>query len=241
MTTTQQEIEFVGESAIKADVVNVMASDRMVANAARVSFNQDDPAFEGHRTEEQNAGLIRYLLKHRHGSPFEHTFFTFLVEAPIAVVREHHRHRAGHSFNEISSRYTVLPGRFYLPTLVRMEPQQKDGTQHSKYGWEHAHEVEYEVTRSHIEAHCRESWSRYQQLLDLGVKREMARGVLPVYTMTRYYWSCNARSLMHFVGLRAQKDAMYEIQLLARDALDALKQAMPATCAAFTDNNMVAP
>src|SRR5258708_39314236 len=94
----------------------VLASDLAVVNGARVSFN----SLAGEMTE-RDEGLIRFLMRHRHGSPFEHGYFRFIVKAPIFVVREHHRHRAGHSYNEWSGRYSKMEAEFYVPDYVRTQ------------------------------------------------------------------------------------------------------------------------
>ena len=93
-----------------------LASDLAVVNGARVSFNQ-----ESDELTERDEGLIRFLIRERHGSPFEHGYFRFLVKAPIFVVREHHRHRAGHSYNEWSGRYSKMDAEFYVPDNVRTQ------------------------------------------------------------------------------------------------------------------------
>src|ERR687892_2758284 len=93
-----------------------LASDLAVVNGARVSFNQ-----ESDEMTERDAGLIRFLIRERHGSPFEHGYFRFVVKAPLFVVREHHRHRAGHSYNEWSGRYSKMEAEFYVPDFVRTQ------------------------------------------------------------------------------------------------------------------------
>ncbi|HWC32072.1 MAG TPA: FAD-dependent thymidylate synthase, partial [Actinomycetota bacterium] len=93
-----------------------LASDLAVVNGARVSFNA-----ESQELADRDAGLIRFLMRERHGSPFEHGYFRFLVKAPLFVVREHHRHRAGHSYNEWSGRYSKLEAEFYVPEYVRSQ------------------------------------------------------------------------------------------------------------------------
>src|SRR5438552_15209967 len=119
----------------------VLASDLAVVNGARVSFNQASQTLS-----ERDEGLIRFLMRDRHGSPFEHGYFRFIVKAPLFVVREHHRHRAGHSYNEWSGRYSKMEPEFYVPEYVRTQVG-KPGA----YSFERVDDVTRESTRSEIE------------------------------------------------------------------------------------------
>lgn len=209
----------------------VFASDLAVVNAARVSFNAHSQEL-GARDE----GLIRYLIRNRHGSPFEHGYFRFLIKAPLAVVREHHRHRAGHSYNEWSGRYSQMDAEFYVPDYVRTQIG-KPGA----YTFEPMDDEARDTTRAAIERAGREAFAEYERLLELGVAKEVARLVLPLSTYTKYYWSCNPRSLMHFCSLRNHDDAQYEIRQYAAAAEACLARAMPVTHAAFVANERLAP
>lgn len=191
-------------------------------------------------------GRIRFLMKNRHGSPFEHNYFTFFVKAPIAVFREHHRHRIGWSYNEESGRYKVMKPDFYLP------PRERPLTQTGKPG----HYVMARGTTEQYEEMCfvmttqfEEAYAQYEHLLELGVAKEVARGVLPIYLMSSMYASCNARSMMAFLSLRTDdpqsmfpSKPMWEIdKLVARRYEEALREHMPLTWRAFVDNGRVAP
>jgi thymidylate synthase (FAD) len=208
-----------------------LASDLAVVNAARVSFNAHSEVMS-----ERDAGLIGYLIRNRHGSPFEHGYMRFLIKAPLAVVREHHRHRAGHSYNEWSGRYSQMEPEFYVPEYVRTQVG-KPGA----YSFEDVDEQTREATRREIERVGREAFQTYERLLERGVAKEVARLVLPLGTYTKYYWSCNPRSLMHFCSLRNHKDAFFEIREYARAAEGFLERLMPITHAAFVENGRVAP
>ena len=208
-----------------------LASDLAVVNGARVSFNQ-----EADEMTDRDAGLIRFLMRERHGSPFEHGYFRFLVKAPIFVVREHHRHRAGHSYNEWSGRYSKLEAEFYVPDYVRTQVG-KPGA----YSFEPVDEETREATRREIAENAERAFEAYERLLDLEIAKEVARAVLPLSTYTKYYWSCNPRSLMHFCGLRNHESAQYEIQQYAAAAESFLAEKMPVTHAAFVANDRVAP
>ncbi len=208
-----------------------LASDLAVVNGARVSFNQESDEFT-----EREEGLIRFLVRERHGSPFEHGYFRFLVKAPIFVVREHHRHRAGHAFNEWSGRYSKMEPEFYIPDFVRTQVG-KPGA----YTFEPVEDATREAVRHEIEENARRSYDAYERMLEQGVAKEVARTVLPLSTYTKYYWSCNPRSLMHFCGLRNHESAQFEIRQFAAAAESFLEQLMPVTHAAFVANERRSP
>jgi thymidylate synthase (FAD) len=208
-----------------------LATDLAVVNGARVSFNQ-----EAQEMTDRDAGLIRFLMRERHGSPFEHGYFRFLVKAPIFVVREHHRHRAGHSYNEWSGRYSKLEAEFYVPEYVRTQVG-KPGA----YSFEPVDEETREMTRREIQENAERAFEAYERLLEQDIAKEVARAVLPLSTYTKYYWSCNPRSLMHFCGLRNHESAQYEIRQYAAAAESFLEQLMPITHAAVVGAGRVAP
>jgi thymidylate synthase (FAD) len=208
-----------------------LASDLAVVNGARVSFNQESDEFS-----EREEGLIRFLVRERHGSPFEHGYFRFLVKAPLFVVREHHRHRAGHAFNEWSGRYSKMEPEFYVPDNVRTQVG-KPGS----YTFEPVDDSTRELVREEIEENARRAYDAYERMLELGVAKEVARAVLPLSTYTKYYWSCNPRSLMHFCGLRNHEAAQYEIRQFAAAAESFLQRLMPVTHAAFVANERRSP
>ena len=208
-----------------------LASDLAVVNGARVSFNA-----ESDEMTERDAGLIRFLIRHKHGSPFEHGYFRFLVKAPLFVVREHHRHRAGHSYNEWSGRYSKLEAEFYVPDYVRTQVG-KPGS----YSFEAVDEATRAAARQEIEKNAERAFQSYERLLEQGVAKEVARTVLPLSTYTKYYWSCNPRSLMHFCSLRNSEQAQFEIREYAATAESFLERLMPVTHEAFVENGRVAP
>jgi thymidylate synthase (FAD) len=207
------------------------ASDLAVVNGARVSFNQ-----ESDELTERDEGLIRFLVRERHGSPFEHGYFRFVVKAPLFVVREHHRHRAGHSYNEWSGRYSKMEPEFYVPEFVRTQVG-KPGA----YTFEPVDDETAAVVRDEIEENARRAFEAYERMLEQGVAKEVARAVLPLSTYTKYYWSCNPRSLMHFCSLRNHEAAQYEIRQYAEAAETFLERLMPITHAAFVANGRNSP
>jgi thymidylate synthase (FAD) len=208
-----------------------LASDLAVVNGARVSFNQ-----ESEEMSERDAGLIRFLVRERHGSPFEHGYFRFVVKAPLFVVREHHRHRAGHSYNEWSGRYSKMDAEFYVPDNVRTQVG-KPGS----YSFEPVEDHVRDEARREIEENAERAFEAYERMLEQGVAKEVARAVLPLSTYTKYYWSCNPRSLMHFCGLRNHESAQFEIREFAAAAESFLERLMPVTHAAFVANDRTAP
>ncbi len=208
-----------------------LASDLAVVNGARVSFNQASDEFT-----EREEGLIRFLVRERHGSPFEHGYFRFVVKAPLFVVREHHRHRSGHSYNEWSGRYSKMEPEFYVPENVRTQVG-KPGA----YTFEPVDEETRELVRAEIADNATRAYESYERMLAEGVAKEVARTVLPLSTYTKYYWSCNPRSLMHFCGLRNHESAQYEIRQYAAAAESFLEQLMPVTHAAFVANGRRSP
>lgn len=195
------DIEFAFSSQV--DLKREMADDDYVLEAMLVSTLKDDQVQKFQDADK--AGKINYLMKWRHGSPFEHTFFTFRVEAPIFVFREWHRHRIGISINEASARYTVLPGKFYCPPATR--PLVQTGKP-GNYTFVPGTADQYDKLLAEIQENSREAYARYERLLEEGVAKEIARSVLPVNIFSQMYWTCNARSLMAFLSLRTKRDAM---------------------------------
>jgi thymidylate synthase (FAD) len=209
-----------------------MASDLSVVNGARVSFAR-------HKAEmdESDEGLIRFLMRDRHGTPFEHNAFRFHIRCPIFVAREWFRHRVG-SFNEFSMRYARATDDFYVPEPEDVRTQVgKPGA----YSFEPVSDEVAETTREELQAVYDAAYSAYERLVELGVARELARCVMPVGAYTEFYWTVNARALMNFVSLRAAETAQREIRRYA-DAVEAFfAEKMPVTHAAFVAAGRVAP
>lgn len=214
-------------------LVNSTGGDLSVVAAARVS-NGLGPE-EASKGEESDSKLINYLMKHRHGSPFEHNLFTFYIKCPLFVAREWQRHRIG-SYNELSGRYTEFKPEFYIPDLAREPgPTNKQGSQiienPSAHKW-----LKVEVSKWSTAA-----YDEYKFLLNKGIAREMARMVLPLNLYTEFYWTVNARSLMNFLSLRLGEDAQWEIRQYAEAISLLFNDAMPITYASWVNNNRLAP
>jgi thymidylate synthase (FAD) len=209
-----------------------MADDISVVNSARVSF--------GKRTEtigDADFGLIRFLMRSRHGTPFEHNSFRFHVKAPIFVAREWFRHRIG-SFNEYSGRYAVMPTEYYVPDPTNMRTQVgKPGS----YTFEPIEEAVATEAASLMNECSKEAFLLYESLVERGVAKEVARMILPLGSYTEFYWTVNARALMNFLSLRNDDAAQYEIRVYAEAVESFFSQVMPQTYAAWVDYGRVTP
>ena len=181
--------------------------------------------------------LIRFLLRERHGTPFEHNAFRFHVRAPIFVAREWFRHRVG-SFNEFSMRYAKATDDFYVPAAEDVRSQVgKPGA----YSFEPVDPELADAARDELRAVYETAYAAYERLVEQGVARELARSVIPVGAYTEFFWTVNARSLMNFVALRASETAQREIRRYAEACERFLAEEMPVTYAAFVDAGRVAP
>ncbi len=210
----------------------VMADDLSVANAARVSF-----ARRKTELDESDEGLIRFLMRDRHGTPFEHNAFRYHVRCPIFVAREWFRHRVG-SFNEFSLRYARATDDFYVPAVEDVRSQVgKPGA----YTFEPVDAELAERTREELQAVYDHAYETYERLVESGVAREVARSVLPVGAYTQFYWTVNARALMNFVSLRNSEFAQLEIRRYAEVVEALFAERMPVTHAAFVAGGRVAP
>ena len=211
---------------------DAMADDLSVVNGARVSF-----ARHKEEMDESDEGLIRFLMRDRHGTPFEHNSFRFHIRTPIFVAREWFRHRIG-SFNEFSMRYARATDEFYVPEADDVRTQVgKPGS----YSFEEVSPEIAETTREELKAVYESAYQTYERLVGLGVARELARCVLPVGAYTEFYWTVNARALMNFLSLRASENAQREIRRYAGACERFLAEKMPVTYAAFVANGRTAP
>ena len=223
-------IELLDHGFVRLDAS--MADDLSVANAARVSF-----ARRKEELDDADRGLIRFLMRDRHGTPFEHNSFRFHIRCPIFVAREWMRHRIG-SFNEFSLRYAKATDDFYVPELEDVRTQVgKPGA----YTFEPVDGELAERTLEELRKVYATAYETYTALVEQGVARELARSVLPVGAYTEFYWTVNARSIMNFVSLRAAETAQREIRRYAFAIESFLAREMPVTHAAFVANDRIAP
>jgi len=238
----QPPIEF--RSDVTVELVKSAASDSDVIWAARVSTKGEASLEDVDGDAERSKGLINYLMRDRHGTPFGHRSLTYFVSAPIFVFREFMRHRIA-SYNEESGRYRELRPVFYVPGPERNLVQQgKPGAYEFVPGTPEQHQLVVEETKNA----CLTAYSAYQRMLDAGVAREVARGVLPVATYSSMYVTMNARALMNFLSLRTKRDDSHfpsypqrEIEMVADLMEQQWAELMPITHATFEANGRVAP
>lgn len=240
-------IEF--KSNVTINVIQQMGSDAHLASAAWVSTTSEDGLKRATEKPEDVEGVIRYLIKHRHGTPFEHSAITFYVHAPIFVWREWHRHRIGFSYNEESGRYKQLEPVFYVPDRER--PMMKvDDWKPGRPKFTRCEDDEIYIdlcqnlTRVYVQA-----YDAYEANLSLGIDPGLARDCLPVGIYSGCWVTCNPRSLMSFLSLRTHEPdramfvsyPLWEIELAARACEECLKLGWPITHKAFCENGRVAP
>ena len=231
-------------SDVTVELVRSSASDADVVFAARVSTAGEQSLADLEADPAAAKGLINYLMRERHGSPFEHNSLTFFVQAPIFVWREHMRHRIA-SYNEESGRYRELQPVFYVPARERNIIQiGKTGA----YEFIPGDDAQYALIDERMRASCTESYAAYQAMLAAGVAREVARMVLPVSIYSSAYVTVNARSLMNFLSLRRKVEGsaypsypQREIEMVAERYEEEWARLMPLTHAAFVANGRVAP
>lgn len=205
------------------ELIDIMGDDRSAVRAARVSHGKDVS------TDERDKKLINYLMKYGHLSPFEHITYTFHVKAPIFVVRQWFRHRIGMSPNEISRRYTsVNVNEFYVPDHIRIQD-----TKNKQNSIRIEDEQLKAKTIEIIEEVYKKSYEAYEELINIGIAREMARTVLPVGQYTEFYLTTNIRALMHFLDLRASEHAQWEIQEYAKALAYFFKETCPWSYEAY--------
>jgi thymidylate synthase (FAD) len=236
------EVRF--RSDVTVEIVKHAASDADVLWAARVSTKGEQSLAEIEADPERSKGLINYLMRDRHGTPFEHSSMTFYVQAPIFVFREFMRHRT-FSYNEESGRYRVLEPVFYTPAAERKLVQVG---RPGKYEFTDGTDDQRKLVAEAVQDSCRRAYAAYQEMIDAGVAREVARTVLPVGLYSSMYATCNARALMNFLSLRTRReDAAFpsfpqrEIEMVAEKMEREWAALMPLTHAAFERNGRVCP
>jgi len=236
--------EIVYRDDVTVELVKSSASDADVIWAARVSTAGEQSIDSLKDDPEKSAGLINYLARERHGSPFEHTSFTFFISAPIFVFREFMRHRIA-SYNEESGRYRELKPVFYIPNKDR-KLIQVGKTGH--YTFEAGTDEQYELMVSEMKKAYTAAYDAYQKMLDAGIAREVARATLPVATYSSMYVTMNARALMNFLSLRTAREGSHfpsypqrEIEMVAEKMEEHFAKLMPITYGAFQKSGRIAP
>ena len=221
-------------------VVQSVGSDEMICRAARVS-TLGAASLE----TEESSGLINFLMKNRHGSPFEHGLMTFRISAPIFVWREFMRHRIGFSYNEQSGRYMEMEPVFYVPAGNR--PLVQTGKA-GAYEFVPGSTVDWEITIDTLAGAYDQCWYNYQHMLKHGIAKEVARMCLPVAIYSTAYVTCNPRSLMSFLSLRTKDPEskfpsypQWEIEQVAKGMETWFTHLYPLTHRAFQNNGRVSP
>lgn len=237
------EIKFTSDITVR--LIDKMGSDEMVVRAARVSTQGAD---SWQVDQDDAAGLINYLMAHRHGTPFEHGAMTFAVHAPIFVWREWHRHRIGFSYNEESARYKTLDPVFYVPRRDR--PMAKVGD------WKPGrpkfvvldNDYYFDRLTRNLRASYAMAYDAYLENLSLGIDPGLARDCLPVGIYSSCWVTCNPRSLMAFLSLRTHEPTakfvsypLWEIEEAARQCEAYFAEGWPLTYKAFVANGRVGP
>ncbi len=207
-------------------LIDIMGSDASIVQAARVSYGK------GTKSVSEDKSLIRYLMRNKHTSPFEMVEFKFHVKLPIFVARQWIRHRTA-NVNEYSGRYSEMKDDFYSPEIEQIRPQSqsnKQGRADESFSDEKSNAI-----ASRISEYQSNSFAEYNSLLNEGLARELARINLPVSNYTEWYWKIDLHNLFHFLRLRMDHHAQYEIRVYAEQIAEIVKMAVPLAYSAFED------
>lgn len=205
-------------------LVDYLGDDSRIVQSARVSYG------EGTKSYREDKGLIDYLLRNDHTSPFEQVSFTFHIKMPIVVARQWIRHRTA-KVNEISGRYSVMASEFYVPAaedIALQSDDNKQGRQNEPVSAELAKEIQ-----DIISAEQERVYGTYTRLLEMGLARELARINLPLSLYTEWYWTMDLRNLFHFLRLRMDAHAQKEIRVYADAIFEIVKKVTPMAAEAF--------
>ena len=208
-------------------LVDYFGGDQRIVQSARVSYG------EGTKSVSQDGALIDYLLRHQHTSPFEQVVMTFHVKMPIFVARQWVRHRTGR-MNEVSGRYSIMKEEFYVPEADKVSPQSKDNKQGratEAFDSETANKIINQLSEGQKSA-----YENYSELLDSGLAREVARINLPLSLYTEFYWEMDLHNLFHFLKLRLDSHAQYEIRVYAEGMLEMCKKVAPMATESFINH-----
>ena len=231
-----KEISLYSDDIGKVELVQHMGEDITVVNSARVSFG-----VHKEQMNEKDEKLINYLIKHNHTSTLEHNIATFRIKVPLFVRSQHHRHRTW-SYNEISRRYTDADIQFYEPTVFRT--QHKSNRQASNddrinpsltFDYPHVGGLTEVKASKAVKDHHASSLKLFDMLIDNGVCREQARGVLPQNLYTEYYATANLNNILKFISLRTHEGAQWEIQKLAEGMLTIITELWPVTVKSYKE------
>ena len=231
-------IDIFNDGIGRVQYIDHMGSDLTVVNSARVSFGKEKDSLD-----EKDIKLIKYLMNHKHTSTLEHNMITFKFVVPLFIRSQHHRHRTW-SYNEISRRYTSVDMNFYEPSSFRTQHKtNRQASNDELINPVMSGDVKstlVPVTYSHasdaIRSHHKKSLELYNSLLEKGVCREQARGILPQNLYTEYYGTVNLNNLLKFVDLRTHEGAQWEIQKVALACLDIANELFPVSVNQYKEN-----
>jgi thymidylate synthase (FAD) len=207
-------------------LVDYLGSDARIVQSARVSYGT------GTKSVREDAALIDYLMRHRHTSPFEQVVLTFHVKMPIFVARQWIRHRTAR-LNEISGRYSVMEDTFYVPEPDQVRSQGKHNKQGSGQPVEHP-----EAFINRVNQQQQDAYTHYEQTLEQGIARELARINLPLSLYTEMYWQIDLHNLFHFLALRLDGHAQYEIRVYAEALATCAQAVAPRAYDAFCEHHL---
>jgi thymidylate synthase (FAD) len=226
-----KSIDIYGDGIGKVELVESMGSDLAVVNSARVSFGKHKEELD-----DKDEKLIDYLIRHKHTSVLEHCVVTFRFKVPLFIRSQHHRHRTW-SYNEISRRYTEENLQFYEPKEFRTQHKSNRQASNTELINPWVEEPEQWIQGRRIDDlvkdHHEDCVNVYNKMMELGVCREQARGVLPQNLYTEYYGTVNLGNLLKFIDLRTHEGAQWEIQVVAQACLDIASELYPKTVAAY--------
>lgn len=220
-----QEVRVLDKGFVR--LVDYLGGDRRIVQSARVSYGA------GTKTVRQDRGLIHYLMKNRHTSPFEQVQLTFHTKMPVFVARQWVRHRTAR-LNEISGRYSIMKDEFYVPTPDQIRPQSTDNKQ-GRSTDRYTGEEEQEIIAM-FEGEQRSIYQNYEKLLEKNLARELARNNLPLSLYTEWYWQIDLHNLFHFLHLRMDAHAQYEIRVYAEAMAQCAKAVAPLAYEAFEEH-----
>jgi len=230
------KVDLFGDDIGSVEYISHMGDDLSIVNAARVSFGS-----QKEEIEERDVKLIKYLMQHNHTSPFEHCAITMRFIVPLFIRSQHHRHRTW-SYNEISRRYTSVDMEFYSPPAFRTQHKSNrqasnnqliDPVLNSSYM-----SIGFESASTAVKEHANRSLNLYNAMLDAGICREQARGVLPQNLYTQYYGTTNLHNLLKFISLRSHEGAQWEIQQVANACLGIALKHFPIATEAYIEKHI---
>ena len=236
MEKYERSIKIYHDDIGSVDYIDHMGSDLTVVNSARVSFGVQKSSLDG-----RDKRLINYLIKHRHTSTLEHNIVTFKFTVPLFVRSQHHRHRTW-SYNEISRRYTDKDMRFYQPNEFRTQhesnrqasnPDELINPNMTTYSGFSLVPISVQTAAAAVQLHNIESLKLFNRLIEVGVCREQARGVLPQNLYTEYYGTVNLNNLLKFIDLRTHMGAQWEIQKIAEACLEIATDLWPVSVQSY--------